>query len=41
VVVMSVILETTKGDISIDLFVDDAPVACRNFLKLCAAKCVS
>ena len=37
---MSVVLETTKGDIAIDLFVDDAPLACQNFLKLCSMKCV-
>jgi peptidyl-prolyl cis-trans isomerase-like 4 len=32
---MSVLLETTRGDLVIDLLVDDAPAACRNFLKLC------
>lgn len=32
---MAVLLETSKGDLVIDLFVDEAPVACRNFLKLC------
>jgi cyclophilin family peptidyl-prolyl cis-trans isomerase len=32
---MSVYLETTKGDIVIDLFVEDCPRACTNFLKLC------
>ena len=35
---MSVILDTTKGEIVIDLHVDEAPIACQNFLKLCAAK---
>ena len=36
--IMSVLLETTLGDIVIDLFVDDCPVACLNFLKLCKIK---
>ena len=31
---MAVLLATSTGDIVIDLHVDDAPVACRNFLKL-------
>ena len=31
---MAVLLATSKGDIVVDLHVDDAPVACRNFLKL-------
>lgn len=35
---MAVLLETSKGDIVIDLHVDDCPNTCRNFLKLC--KCV-
>jgi len=35
---MAVLLETSKGDIVIDLYVDDCPMACKNFLKLC--KCV-
>ena len=35
---MSVVLETTKGEITIDLHVDKAPLACQNFLKLCACK---
>jgi peptidyl-prolyl cis-trans isomerase-like 4 len=35
---MSVLLETSLGDLVIDLFVDHAPVACQNFLKLCEAK---
>lgn len=30
---MSVILETSKGDIVIDLFVDECPKTCTNFLK--------
>lgn len=32
---MAVLLETSKGDLVIDLYVDDAPLACKNFLKLC------
>ena len=35
---MSVLLETSKGDIVIDLFVDKAPQICFNFLKLCQTK---
>ncbi|KAJ5121142.1 uncharacterized protein N7515_009103 [Penicillium bovifimosum] len=35
---MSVLLETSLGDIVIDLLVDDAPKACDNFLKLCKLK---
>ncbi|KAJ7363665.1 Peptidyl-prolyl cis-trans isomerase-like 4 [Desmophyllum pertusum] len=35
---MSVLLETTLGDIVIDLFTDDRPRACLNFLKLCKIK---
>lgn len=30
---MSVILETSKGDIVVDLFVEECPRACQNFLK--------
>lgn len=32
---MAVLLETSKGDIVIDLYVDEAPNTCKNFLKLC------
>ena len=32
---MAVILETSKGDIVIDLFIKDCPAASKNFLKLC------
>lgn len=32
---MSVVIETTLGDFTVDLFVDDRPKACFNFLKLC------
>ncbi|EQL32587.1 peptidyl-prolyl cis-trans isomerase-like 4 [Blastomyces dermatitidis ATCC 26199] len=35
---MSVILETSLGDIVIDLLVDTSPKACENFLKLCKVK---
>ncbi|CZT15303.1 probable Peptidyl-prolyl cis-trans isomerase-like 4 [Ramularia collo-cygni] len=35
---MSVLLETSAGDITIDLFVQDAPLCCENFLKLCKVK---
>ncbi|GAU97479.1 hypothetical protein RvY_08765 [Ramazzottius varieornatus] len=35
---MSVILETTIGDITVDLHVEQRPRACLNFLKLCKVK---
>ncbi|GAB7364627.1 hypothetical protein MBLNU230_g5431t1 [Neophaeotheca triangularis] len=35
---MSVLLETSAGDITIDLFTKDAPLCCENFLKLCKIK---
>lgn len=35
---MSVIIETSVGEITIDLMVDVAPIACKNFLKLCKMK---
>jgi len=35
---MAVMLVTSLGDIVIDLFVEDAPMACENFLKLCKIK---
>ncbi|KAG8462518.1 hypothetical protein KFE25_010343 [Diacronema lutheri] len=35
---MSVLVETSKGDLVIDLHVDVAPRACENFLKLCKLK---
>ncbi|EOO04218.1 putative peptidyl-prolyl cis-trans isomerase cyp6 protein [Phaeoacremonium minimum UCRPA7] len=35
---MSVLLETTAGDIVVDLLVDYAPKLCENFLKLCKIK---
>lgn len=38
VIAMSVLLETSVGEIVIDLFVDDCPLTCKNFLKLCKIK---
>ena len=35
---MAVLLETSKGDIVIDLHTDDCPIATKNFLKLCKMK---
>ena len=35
---MSVVLETTLGNIVIDLHVKSCPRTCTNFLKLCKAK---
>lgn len=35
---MSVIVETSLGDFTIDLFIKDRPKACFNFLKLCKIK---
>jgi len=35
---MAVILETSLGDIFLDLYTDKAPKACENFLKLCKIK---
>ncbi|KAH8808045.1 peptidyl-prolyl cis-trans isomerase-like 4 [Xylogone sp. PMI_703] len=35
---MSVLLETSAGDIVIDLLIDYAPKLCENFLKLCKIK---
>ncbi|KXS13717.1 cyclophilin-like protein [Gonapodya prolifera JEL478] len=35
---MSVLIETSVGDIVIDLLVDQCPRSCTNFLKLCKAK---
>eukprot|EP00611_Tribonema_gayanum_P017594 TRINITY_DN3033_c0_g1_i1.p1 TRINITY_DN3033_c0_g1~~TRINITY_DN3033_c0_g1_i1.p1 ORF type:complete len:307 (+),score=120.86 TRINITY_DN3033_c0_g1_i1:54-974(+) len=35
---MSVMLETSLGSIVVDLFCDEAPLACKNFLKLCKIK---
>lgn len=35
---MAVVIETTIGDITVDLFLDERPKACLNFLKLCKLK---
>ncbi|KAJ2863153.1 Peptidyl-prolyl cis-trans isomerase-like 4 [Coemansia erecta] len=35
---MSVLLETSVGDLVIDLFTDEAPLTTKNFLKLCKSK---
>ena len=35
---MSVLIETSVGDLVIDLFVKDCPLTTQNFLKLCAMK---
>lgn len=35
---MSVVIETTLGDITVDLFLKERPRACLNFLKLCKMK---
>lgn len=35
---MSVLLETTVGDLVIDLYTKERPKTCRNFLKLCKIK---
>ena len=35
---MSVMIETSLGDIVIDLHVDKCPITTKNFLKLCKIK---
>jgi peptidyl-prolyl cis-trans isomerase-like 4 len=35
---MSVVIETTVGDITVDLYVKERPKTCLNFLKLCKLK---
>lgn len=35
---MAVVIETTAGDLTVDLFVQERPRACLNFLKLCRLK---
>uniref|UniRef100_A0A0A9ZB80 Peptidyl-prolyl cis-trans isomerase n=1 Tax=Lygus hesperus TaxID=30085 RepID=A0A0A9ZB80_LYGHE len=35
---MAVVIETTVGDITVDLFTDRRPQTCKNFLKLCKIK---
>ena len=32
---MAVMLETSRGDMVIDLFTEDCPLTTKNFLKLC------
>jgi peptidyl-prolyl cis-trans isomerase-like 4 len=32
---MAVLLETSKGDLVIDLYTEECPMACKNFMKLC------
>ena len=32
---MAVLLETSKGDVVVDLYTEECPLASRNFLKLC------
>eukprot|EP00191_Tetraselmis_sp_GSL018_P024101 CAMPEP_0177622224 /NCGR_PEP_ID=MMETSP0419_2-20121207/28102_1 /TAXON_ID=582737 /ORGANISM="Tetraselmis sp., Strain GSL018" /LENGTH=398 /DNA_ID=CAMNT_0019122389 /DNA_START=109 /DNA_END=1302 /DNA_ORIENTATION=+ len=35
---MAVLLETSRGDLTVDLYVDECPLAAKNFLKLCKMK---
>ena len=35
---MSVLIETTMGDIVVDLYINERPRCCLNFLKLCKTK---
>ncbi|TMW89836.1 hypothetical protein EJD97_016570 [Solanum chilense] len=35
---MSVMIVTSLGDITVDLFTDECPLTCKNFLKLCKIK---
>ena len=35
---MSVVIETTQGDLTVDLFTKERPKTCLNFLKLCSNK---
>ncbi|XP_076168079.1 peptidyl-prolyl cis-trans isomerase sig-7 [Ptiloglossa arizonensis] len=35
---MAVVIETTVGDFTVDLYTDERPQTCRNFLKLCKMK---
>lgn len=35
---MSVVIETTLGDLTVDLFLDKRPRTCLNFVKLCKLK---
>ena len=35
---MSVVIETTLGDLTVDLYLKERPKTCLNFLKLCKTK---
>lgn len=35
---MSILLDTSAGEIVVDLLTEEAPIACKNFLKLCKIK---
>lgn len=35
---MSVMLDTSLGEVVVDLFCDEAPLTVKNFLKLCKIK---
>lgn len=35
---MSVVIETTQGDLTVDLYLKERPKTCLNFLKLCKTK---
>lgn len=35
---MAVLIETSRGDLTVDLYVDECPLAAKNFLKLCKIK---
>lgn len=35
---MAVLFETSVGELVIDLFVEECPLACNNLLKLCKTK---
>lgn len=32
---MAVMLETSRGDLVVDLFIEECPITSKNFLKLC------
>lgn len=35
---MSVLIQTSKGDFTVDLFYEKCPKACQNFISLCLIK---
>ena len=37
---MAVLLETSRGDLVIDLYTEQCPKTCLNFLKLCKCEAV-